>query len=69
MIQLLGTPTLLVAGLMTKLPETARMDLPQDFQDGADLALHMDDEEEEDNIETEEEKENGEVVGNGAVKV
>ena len=31
-IQLLGTPTLLVAGLMTKLPETANMDLPQGFQ-------------------------------------
>ena len=31
---LLGAPTLAVALLMTKLPETANKDLPQDFEDG-----------------------------------
>ena len=46
---------------MTKLPETANMDLPQDFQDGADLALDNEEEEEEDKME----HENGAVVGNG----
>ena len=34
---LLGAPTILVAVLMTRLPETAKKDLPQDFEDGAVL--------------------------------
>ena len=34
---LLGAPTLVVALLMTRLPETAKKDLPQDFEDGAVL--------------------------------
>ena len=34
---LLGAPTLVVALLMTRLPETAKKDLPQDFEDGAAL--------------------------------
>ncbi len=38
---LLGAPTILVAILMTRLPETAKMDLPQDFEDGAKLNQHV----------------------------
>jgi len=34
---LLGAPTIVVALLMTRLPETANKDLPQDFEDGAAL--------------------------------
>ena len=34
---LLGAPTIVVALLMTRLPETAKKDLPQDFEDGAAL--------------------------------
>ena len=34
---LLGAPTIVVALLMTRLPETAKKDLPQDFEDGAVL--------------------------------
>ena len=34
---LLGAPTILVAVLMTRLQETAKKDLPQDFEDGAVL--------------------------------
>ena len=32
-----GAPTLVVALLMTRLPETAKKDLPQDFEAGAKL--------------------------------